>query len=235
MTLQPDDVTVVVEQPALLFDLDGTLVDSVYQHVIAWQEALAECGIALSIWRIHRRIGMSGGLFLDALQRETGVRLDQELSERLKAAHAAAYLRRASSVVPLPGARALLRHLSARSVPFAIATSGARHTAGSALAMLDLPDGVPVITRDLVERAKPDPHLFLAAAKRLGCDPAHCFVVGDSVWDLLAAQRAGALGIGLLSGGYGREELERAGAYRVYADPAEMLTRLEEVGVRPTP
>ena len=118
-------------------------------------------------------------------------------------------------------------------MPFAIATSGARHTAGSALELLGLPDDVPVITRDLVERAKPDPHLFLAAARRLGVAPAHCFVVGDSVWDLLAAQRAGALAIGLLSGGYGREELERSGAYRVYADPAEMLTRLEEVGVRP--
>ena len=135
--------------------------------------------------------------------------------------------------VPLPGARELLAHLHERQVPFAIATSGARHTAGSALALLGLPDDVPVVTRDLVERAKPDPHLFLAAARRLGVDPAHCFVVGDSVWDLLAAQRAGALGIGLLSGGYGREELERSGAYRVYADPAEMLTRLEEVGVRP--
>jgi ribonucleotide monophosphatase NagD (HAD superfamily) len=121
-------------------------------------------------------------------------------------------------VVPLPGARELLAHLHERQVPFAIATSGARHTAGSALALLGLPDDVPVVTRDFVKRAKPDPHLFL---------------VGDSVWDLLAAQRAGALGIGLLSGGYGREDLERSGAYRVYADPAEMLTRLEEVGVRP--
>ena len=219
MTVQ-GGLDIQVPQPALLFDLDGTLVDSVYQHVIAWQEALATCGIELSVWRIHRRIGMSGGLFIDALSRETGVRLDEELS-----------LRRHETVVPLPGARELLAHLHERQVPFAIATSGARHTAGSALALLGLPDDVPVVTRDLVERAKPDPHL--AAARRLGVDPAHCFVVGDSVWDLLAAQRAGALGIGLLSGGYGREELERSGAYRVYADPAEMLTRLEEVGVRP--
>ena len=228
---EPLDIEVV--QPGLLFDLDGTLVDSVYQHVTAWQEALAECGIALSVWRIHRRIGMSGGLFLDALQRETGFTLDADLSERLRILHAEAYLRRRESVVPLPGARELLAHLHERSVPFAIATSGAQHTAGSALALLDQPPGVPVVTRDQVERAKPDPHLFLAAAERLGIDPRSCFVVGDSVWDLLAAQRAGALGIGLLSGGYGREELERAGAYRVYADPAEMLTRLEEVGVRP--
>ena len=232
MTVQ-DGLDIQVPQPALLFDLDGTLVDSVYQHVIAWQEALATCGIELSVWRIHRRIGMSGGLFIDALSRETGVRLDEELSQRLRELHAQAYLRRHETVVPLPGARELLAHLHERQVPFAIATSGARHTAGSALALLGLPDDVPVVTRDLVERAKPDPHLFLAAARRLGVDPAHCFVVGDSVWDLLAAQRAGALGIGLLSGGYGREELERSGAYRVYADPAEMLTRLEEVGVRP--
>ena len=232
MTVQ-DGLDIQVPQPALLFDLDGTLVDSVYQHVIAWQEALATCGIELSVWRIHRRIGMSGGLFIDALSRETGVRLDEELSQRLRELHAQAYLRRHETVVPLPGARELLAHLHERQVPFAIATSGASHTAGSALALLGLPDDVPVVTRDLVERAKPDPHLFLAAARRLGVDPAHCFVVGDSVWDLLAAQRAGALGIGLLSGGYGREELERSGAYRVYADPAEMLTRLEEVGVRP--
>jgi len=228
-----EDVGIDVVQPGLLFDLDGTLVDSVYQHVTAWQEALAACGIELSVWRIHRRIGMSGGLFIDALSRETGVALTPELSDRLRVLHAEAYLRRRESVVPLPGARELLAYLHERSVPFAIATSGAQHTAGSALALLGLPPGVPVVTRDQVERAKPDPHLFLAAARRLGIDPRSCFVVGDSVWDLLAAQRAGALGIGLLSGGYGREELERAGAYRVYADPAEMLTRLEEVGVRP--
>ena len=222
-----------VPQPALLFDLDGTLVDSVYQHVIAWQEALAECGIPLSVWRIHRRIGMSGGLFLDALQRETGQRLDAETLARLPRLHAEAYLRRAAGVVPLPGARELLHHLHERGVPFAIATSGARATAGSALSLLELPDDVPVVTRDLVERAKPDPHLFLAAAQMLGVHPEQSFVVGDSVWDLLAAQRARALGIGLLSGGYGREELERAGAYRVYADTDEMLARIEEVGVRP--
>jgi HAD superfamily hydrolase (TIGR01509 family) len=232
-TPESDGLVLEVPQPALLFDLDGTLVDSVYQHVMAWQEALADCGIPLSIWRIHRRIGMSGGLFIHALQRETGVALDEPTSQRLRTLHAEAYLRRHESVVPLPGARELVAHLHQRGVPFAIATSGARHTAGSALALLDLPDDVPVITRDLVARAKPDPHLFLAAARALGVDPVHCFVVGDSVWDLLAAQRAGALAIGLLSGGYGREELERSGAYRVYADPAEMLARLEEVGVRP--
>lgn len=222
-----------VPQPAFLFDLDGTLVDSVYQHVIAWQEALEEVGVPLSVWRIHRRIGMSGGLFLNALQRETGRQLDAATLERLSALHTSGYLRHAGSVVPLPGAVRLLRRLHGEGVPFAIATSGSASTAGPALDLLDLPAGTVVVTRDLVERAKPDPHLFLAAASLLGVDPRHSFVVGDSVWDLLAAQRAGALGVGLLSGGYGRAELQGAGAYRVYADPADMLDRLEEVGVRP--
>jgi HAD superfamily hydrolase (TIGR01509 family) len=99
---------------------------------------------------------------------------------------------------------------------------------------LELPADTVVVTRDLVERAKPDPHLFLAAASLLKVDPRQSFVVGDSVWDLLAAQRAGSMGVGLLSGGYGRAELQTAGAYRVYADPADMLGHLEEVGVRPT-
>jgi phosphoglycolate phosphatase-like HAD superfamily hydrolase len=84
----------------------------------------------------------------------------------------------------------------------------------------------------MVAHAKPDPDLFLAAAAVLGIESPHAFVVGDSVWDLLAARRAGAIGIGLLSGGYGREELERAGAYRVYADPADLLARAHEVGLR---
>jgi HAD superfamily hydrolase (TIGR01509 family) len=222
-----------VPQPAFLFDLDGTLVDSVYQHVIAWQEALAECGVPLSVWRIHRRIGMSGGLFLNALQRETGSELDPETLERLSSLHAEFYLRRASGVVPLPGARELLDYLQDHEVPFAIATSGSRLTAASAVELLGLPAGTVVVTRDLVERAKPDPHLFLAAASLLNVDPHHSFVVGDSVWDLLAARRAGSLGVGLLSGGYGQAELQEAGAYRVYADPADMLQHLEEVGVRP--
>jgi HAD superfamily hydrolase (TIGR01509 family) len=222
-----------VPSPSFLFDLDGTLVDSVYQHVIAWQEALTACGIALSVWRIHRRIGMSGGLFLNALQRETGVTFDPATLATLSRLHEESYLRRAASVVPLPGARELLDVLLVNDVPFAIATSGAQTVASAGLSLLDLPARVPIVTRDLVERAKPDPHLFLAAAARLGANPAESFVVGDSVWDLLAAQRAGALGIGLLSGGYGPEELQAAGAYRVYQDPADLLGHLEEVGVRP--
>jgi HAD superfamily hydrolase (TIGR01549 family) len=219
-------------QMALVFDLDGTLVDSVYQHVVAWHHALLAEGIELSIWRIHRRIGMSGGLFTRALLRETGREFDPELLERLRARHAEAYNRMSDDVQPLPGAVALLRRLTEVGCLWGIATSGRMETAGPVLAKLGVPDGVPVITRDMVAHAKPDPDLFLAAIDKLGVDPAGVYVVGDSVWDLLAARRAGALGIGLLSGGYGREELLYAGAFRVYDDPADLLAHLDEVGVR---
>jgi HAD superfamily hydrolase (TIGR01549 family) len=221
-----------MQRNVFVFDLDGTLVDSVYQHVLAWQEALEVGGIELSVWRIHRRIGMSGGLFVGALLRETGQPVDTDLVARLQQAHAEAYRRRAGRVRLLPGARELLAHLTGVGVPWAVATSGVIAAARPTLELLEVPAGVPVVTRDQVERAKPDPDLFLAAAERLGADVSDAVMVGDSVWDLLAARRARALGIGLLSGGYGREELERAGAYRVYDDPADLLLHLDEVGVR---
>ena len=218
--------------PAFLFDLDGTLVDSVYQHVLAWREALESCGIELAVWRIHRRIGMSGGLLVNNLLRETGRPVTAEQAEQLQRSHAEAYARLVMQVRPLPGAKDLLALLTAISVPWAIATSGRIDFAQKTLEVVGInPDG-PVITRDQVEFAKPDPDLFLAAAERLGVNISTSIVVGDSVWDLLAAQRAGALGIGLLSGGYGQDELERAGAYRVYQDPLDLLQHLDEVGVR---
>lgn len=218
--------------PAFLFDLDGTLVDSVYQHVLAWREALEHTGTELAVWRIHRRIGMSGGLLVNALLRETGRDLSGADAERVQSLHAEAYKRLASQVRPLPGARELLSVLAESGVPHAIATSGRLETARPALEMLGLRSDFPVITRDLVRRAKPDPDLFLAAAEHLGVSIHNSVVVGDSVWDLLAAQRARALSVGLLSGGYGQEELEKAGAYRVYQDPRDLLEHLDEIGVR---
>jgi HAD superfamily hydrolase (TIGR01549 family) len=218
--------------PAFLFDLDGTLVDSVYQHVLAWREALECCGIELAVWRIHRRIGMSGGLFANALLRETGKPVTAEQAEELQRCHAQAYSRLLSQVRPLPGANGLLTFLTGARVPWAIATSGKNDSARQTLRFLEIGPEVPIVTRDDVQRAKPDPDLFFAAAARLKADIRTSLVVGDSVWDLLAAQRAGALGIGLLSGGYGQDELERAGAYRVYQDPLDLLQHLDEVGVR---
>ena len=218
---------------SFLFDLDGTLVDSVYQHVLAWSEALETEGIHLAIWRIHRKIGMSGGLLTNILLRETGLDLDQQRIERLQRRHADAYKRTSKNIRPLPGARALLDALTAARIPWAIATSGRLDTAGPVLASLGVdPLRAVVVTRDQVKYAKPEPDLFIAAARQLGVDIQTATVVGDSVWDMLAATRARALGIGLLSGGYGMEELERAGAYRVFEDPADLLTHLDEVGGR---
>ena len=218
---------------AFVFDLDGTLVDSVYQHVLAWQAALEADGIELSVWRIHRKIGMSGGLLSNMLLRETGQDFDAERVERLQRAHADAYTRSVKNVRPLPGARELLQALGDAEIPFAIATSGRLQSAAPALETLrfDFSD-VPIVTRDDVKYAKPDPDLFLRAAERLKVAADTVSVVGDSVWDMLAATRARFLGIGLLSGGYGLEELERSGAYRVFADPADMLQHLDEVGGR---
>jgi HAD superfamily hydrolase (TIGR01509 family) len=217
---------------AFLFDLDGTLIDSVYQHVLAWREATQAAGIELPVWRIHRQIGMSGGLMLNALLRETGRPVSKKEAEHIQAVHAKAFAEQASSLRVLPGAQELLDTLAKEGVPHAIATSGRLQNARHALQLLKLHDHVPVVTRDDVRFAKPDPDLFLAAGQRLHVPMSRCVIVGDSVWDLLAARRAFGLGVGLLSGGYGREELERAGAYRVYQDPAELLKHLDEAEAR---
>jgi HAD superfamily hydrolase (TIGR01509 family) len=220
-------------ETAFLFDLDGTLVDSVYQHVLAWKEALDHEGIELSVWRIHRKIGMSGGLFTNQLLRETGLSISPERVEGLRRLHAEAYRRHAGEIRPLPGARALLDALGELGIPWAIATSGRMETAEPNLAALGVdPSRIPVVTRDQVKYAKPDPDLFLAAAARLGVPIETATIVGDSIWDMLAARRCRGLGVGLLSGGYGPEELERAGAVRVYEDPADLLKHLDEVGGR---
>jgi HAD superfamily hydrolase (TIGR01549 family) len=220
-------------EPAFLFDLDGTLVDSVYQHVLAWKRALDAEGIELSVWRIHRKIGMSGGLFTNQLLHETGIEISAERVERLRHAHTAAYREQATQIRPLPGARELLDWLTEAGIPWAIATSGRMETAAVNLASLGVdPDRIPVVTRDQVKYAKPDPDLFIAAAERLGAPIETSVVVGDSIWDMLAAVRCRALGVGLLSGGYGPDELRQSGAIRVYEDAADLLRRIDEVGGR---
>lgn len=219
-----------VELPALLFDLDGTLVDSVFQHVRAWSEALADAGIVVPRWKIHRRVGMSGKSFLQELLREMKPRHKFDL-EKLEKEHDVRFAAELRKIEPLPGASELLAHLFRNKVKIAIATTGNRKQTLAMLEKLDVPDGTPLVTGDDVEKAKPSPDIFVAAAQRLNVPIGDCIVVGDSVWDLLAAGRKSALGVGLLSGGYGQEELERAGAFRVYGDPQELLEHIEQLGL----
>jgi HAD superfamily hydrolase (TIGR01509 family) len=216
---------------ALIFDLDGTLVDTVYAHVFAWQRAFAEAGMPIDGWRIHRRIGMSGGLFARAAGREVGRDLSEEEAEGLQQRHGQLFRELLPERRPLPGAVRLLRELREGGIVHGIATSGRRPEIDRSLEALEVPADTVVVERGDVMRAKPEPDLFLACAERLAVDPHDCYVIGDAVWDLLAARRAGMLSIGLLSGGYGEAELNAAGAYRVYRDAEELRTALDELGV----
>jgi HAD superfamily hydrolase (TIGR01509 family) len=217
---------------ALIFDLDGTLVDTVYAHVFAWQRAFAELDLPIDGWRIHRRIGMSGGLFARAAAREIGRPLADDEAEVLQRRHGEIFRELLPARRPLPGAVELLAELRADRIVHGIATSGRRPEIDASLAALELPADTVVVERGDVLRAKPEPDLFLACAERLGVEPRDCYVVGDAVWDLLGARRAGMLSVGLLSGGYGEDELTRAGAFRVYRDADELRTSLDELGVR---
>ena len=216
---------------AFIFDLDGTLVDTVYAHVLALQQALGEAGLDVPGWLIHRRIGMSGGLSARALAREIGRSISPAEQAELQRRHGAIYKALQPVRRPLPGACELLTWLHSNGVPFGIATSGRRPDIEPSLAVLNLPDDTVVLDRSDVLRAKPEPDLFLACQQRMGVRKEDVYVVGDAVWDLLAARRAGMLSVGLLSGGYGVDELNQAGAFRVYRDPQELLQYLDELGI----
>ncbi len=176
---------------ALIFDLDGTLVDTVYAHVFAWQLALAEAGLPIDGWRIHRRIGMSGGLFTRAVAREAGRALSDDEAEKVQQRHGALFRELLPERRPLPGARALLAFLRDEGIPHGIATSGRRPEIDASLDSLGIPPDMIVVDRGDVLRAKPEPDLFLACQERLGVPIGDCYVIGDAVWDLLAARAPG--------------------------------------------
>jgi HAD superfamily hydrolase (TIGR01509 family) len=218
---------------ALIFDLDGTLVDTVYAHIFAWQRALAEAGMALEGWRIHRKIGMSGGLFTRAVARELGHDISPMEEAALLNRHGELFLELLPERRPLPGAVELINFLKSNKILFGVATSGRRPEINASLDVVGIGQETIIVERGDVARAKPEPDLFLACQQRLGVSVDDCYVVGDAVWDLLAARRAGMLSIGLLSGGYGEDELSQAGAFRVYRDPAELHRSLDELGILP--
>jgi HAD superfamily hydrolase (TIGR01509 family) len=217
--------------PPILFDLDGTLVDTVYEHVVAWSAALREAGIKIPSWKIHRRIGMSGKSLARQLLREPevhGKRLD---IDKVESRHDALFSKASRNPRVLPGTQELLDHLSKNDVRWAIATTGNKKQTARLLQNLRLRKNAVIVTGDDVAEAKPAPDIFLSAAGKLEARLEDSVVVGDAIWDMIAAGRRRALSIGLLSGGYSKQELEESGAFRVYADPADMLLHIEDLGI----
>jgi HAD superfamily hydrolase (TIGR01509 family) len=174
---------------------------------------------------------MSGGLFARAVAREVGRPLDDAEIEAIQQRHGELFRNLAPERRPLPGAVELLAELRSRGIAHGIATSGRRPEIDGSLDALHVGAETTVVARGDVARAKPEPDLFLECARRLGVDPSVCYVVGDAVWDLLAARRARMLSVGVLTGGYGEEELARAGAFQVYRDTKELHESLDELGV----
>ncbi|MDR5773073.1 HAD family hydrolase [Caballeronia sp. LZ002] len=219
---------------AFIFDLDGTLIDSVYQHVSAWTEALASEGLALPGSRIHRKIGMSSELFAAQIFREIAGETSADCIDRVKRRQGELLKELSPQILPLPGAQALLAALTKADIPWAIATSGSPEATAANLEKLGIDAKTAVVaTSSEVEHGKPEPDVFMAAAKQLGVAIEYSYVVGDSTWDLLGARRCHAYGIGLQSGGVGEAELQRAGALHVFVDPADMLAHMSELATHP--
>lgn len=209
----------------ILFDVDGTLVDSNYLHVDAWQRAFDASGVHVDAWRIHRAIGQDSARLLRALVGER----DDDWVSRAKELHSRGYRELAGRLRAFDGAADLLRALHERGLSTVLATSAPDDELGLLVDALDAGDAVTATTSaDDVDDAKPDPGILQVALARVDGSAPDAVMVGDSVWDVRAAGRAGVRSVGVLSGGSGAEELLEAGAERVYDDPADLLRHLAE-------
>lgn len=213
---------------AVLFDVDGTLVDSNYLHVHAWQRAFDAEDIAVAAWRIHRSIGMDGARLVKSLSGDA----PSDVQDRLSDAHSRYYRETTPLLAPLPGARALLRRVADLGLQVVLASSAPEDELETLRKVLDCDDVISKTTssRD-VDTAKPEPGIVQVALDRAGVDAEHAVFVGDAVWDAHAAKGAGLRCIGVLSGGIARAELEAAGASPVFADPQELLDQLESTRI----
>ena len=207
---------------AVLFDIDGTLADSNYLHVDAWARAFAEVGLEVDAWRIHRCIGMDGELLLDTLVGDDGRR------ERASELNSEFYKQLAPRLRPFDGARELLEALHDRGVPVVLATSAPEDELSILKDVLQVDAWtVDETSSGDVSTAKPKPDVIEAAVAKAGAAASGCFMVGDSVWDMIAAARAGVTGIGVRSGGVSEQELRDAGAAEVYDDVRQLLEQLD--------
>jgi phosphoglycolate phosphatase-like HAD superfamily hydrolase len=204
----------------ILLDLDGTLVDSVYQHVVAWHEAFADAGYDVPQWRIHRGIGMGSERIVPWL---LGGHVDD--ADELTADHERRFLDRSETLQRTDGALELLDDLERRAVPFTISTSAGSETREKLLAVLGRED-LPFTDADGVESSKPAPDLLLASCTGAGIDPTKAIMVGDAPWDALAAGRAGMQAIAVRCGGFGDDVLLGAGARRVVDGPRQLIGQL---------
>jgi HAD superfamily hydrolase (TIGR01509 family) len=215
----------MADTPAVLFDMDGTLVDSNYLHVHAWTRAFHDVGIAVESWRIHRSIGMDGARLLETLSGGA----DDDTQKRAKDLHLR-YLREAAPLLRrLPGARELLERIRSLDLQIVLATSSSEEELALSRPVLDCEDLLTAATSSKdVDVAKPEPTIIKVALQRAGVDAGDAVYVGDAVWDIVACDRAGVRAIGLLSGGVSRQELENAGAEAVFENPRELVDHLDD-------
>ena len=218
----------MANQPAVLFDVDGTLVDSNYLHVYAWSRAFAEAGITVEAWRTHRSIGMDGTRLIESLSGDA----DHGARERAEDLHSRYFKETAPLLQALPGARDLLDRVSTLGLQVVLASSASEEELSMARAVLDCDDLVSAATSSKdVDVAKPEPTIIEVAMKRAGVDADHAVYVGDAVWDVIACGRAGVPAIGLLSGGVSREELNKAGAEAVFDNPRDLLDHIDSTTI----
>lgn len=214
--------------PAVLFDIDGTLVDSNYVHVHAWAKAFHEEGLVVESWRIHRSIGMDGERLLHSLSGDA----DDEVQSRLKDLHLRYFREAAPLLQRLPGVRELLERVRSLGLQIVLASSSSEDELKLSRPVLDCEDLVATATSsEDVDVAKPEPTIIEIALDRAGVDADHAVYVGDAVWDIVACGRAGVRAIGLLSGGVSRGELEKAGAEAVFENAQDLVDHLEETSI----
>jgi HAD superfamily hydrolase (TIGR01493 family) len=218
----------MADKPAVLFDVDGTLVDSNYLHVYAWTRAFQEAGIAVESWRIHRSIGMDGARLIESLSGDA----DEDAQKQADELHTR-YLKEAAPLLrPLPGARELLERVTSLGLQVVLASSASEDELSMSRSVLDCDDLVSAATSSKdVDDAKPDPTIIEIALDRAGVEADHAVYVGDAVWDMVACGRAGVAAIGLLSGGVSRAELEKAGAEAVFDNPRELCDHIDTTAI----